>query len=378
MSKKLFLIDGYALIYRAFFAFGTRPLLTKEGFNISALYGFFNSLFSLIEKEKPEYMAIVLDTKAPTFRHKMYPEYKATREKMPEELSNQIPLLYEMIEATKITTISKDGYEADDLIGAIAKRASVEGFMTYIYSSDKDLAQLVTEDVFVYDPKLQKVYDIEGIKEKFELYPNQIIDYLALMGDNSDNIPGVPKVGKKTAIKLLLEFDNLENIYENLDNVKGNAVRESLKNNKDLADLSKELVTIETDIDFEYKIEDSHVEKYDYEKLADYFYKLNMKKLLRYLEEYKGIETKLEKDIEYDSELQKYTEIQNKEELEKLIKQIQSKKKISVFADLSGTNPLDFRINGLAISTEENKVSYITRIKGSETDNQLSLFVDQN
>jgi DNA polymerase-1 len=330
MSKKLFLIDGYALIYRAFFAFGTKPLLTKEGFNISALYGFFNSLFSLIEKEKPEYMAIVLDTKAPTFRHKMYPEYKATREKMPEELSNQIPLLYEMIEATKITTISKDGFEADDLIGAIAKQASEEGYETYIYSSDKDLAQLVTEDVFIYDPKLQKVFDIEGIKEKFELYPNQIIDFLSLMGDNSDNIPGVPKVGKKTAIKLLLEFGTMENVYENLDKIKGNAVRESLKVNKHLADLSKELVTIETNIDYEYIIEDSHVEKYDYEKLSDYFYKLNMKKLLRYLEDNKGVESKLEKVIEYDDKVQKYTEIQNADELDELIKEIKSKKKLSV------------------------------------------------
>ena len=235
----------------------------------------------------------------------------------------------------------------------------------------------MTEDVFIYDPKLQKVFDIEGIKEKFELYPNQIIDFLALMGDNSDNIPGVPKVGKKTAIKLLLEFDNLDNIYKNLDNIKGNAVRESLKNNKDLADLSKELVTIETNVDINFKIEDSHVEKYDYEKLADYFYKLNMKKLLRYLEENKGIETKLEKVLEYDSGVQKYTEIKSTEEVEELIKEIKSKKKLSIFADLSGTNPLNFRINGLAICNKENEVSYISGIENPEVDNQLSLFEEK-
>ncbi|MDA3885660.1 MAG: DNA polymerase I [Candidatus Delongbacteria bacterium] len=377
MSKKLFLIDGYALIYRAFFAFGTKPLLTKEGFNISALYGFFNSLFSLIEKEKPEYMAIVLDTKAPTFRHKMYPEYKATREKMPEELSNQIPLLYEIIEATNITTISKDGFEADDLIGVMAKQASQEGFETYIYSSDKDLTQLVTENVFIYDPKEISILDREGIKKKFELYPEQIIDYLSLMGDNSDNIPGVPKVGKKTAIKLLLEFGTLENIYENLDNIKGNAVRESLKNNRHLADLSKKLVTLDTNIDIDFEIEDTHVKTHNYEKLSDYFFKLNMKKLLRYLEEYKGVETKLEKVLEYDPEVQKYKEIKSKEEIEELIKEVKSKKKLSVFAELSGNNPLDFRIKGLAISIKENEVSYIKRIESSEIDNQLSLFEEK-
>ncbi|NOR46081.1 MAG: DNA polymerase I, partial [Candidatus Delongbacteria bacterium] len=216
-----------------------------------------------------------------------------------------------------------------------------------------------------------------GIKEKFELYPNQIIDYLALMGDNSDNIPGVPKVGKKTAIKLLLEFDNMDNIYENLDNIKGNAVRESLKNNKDLADLSKELVTIDTNVEIDFNIEDSHVEKYDYEKLADYFYKLNMKKLLRYLEENKGIETKLEKVLEYDAGVQKYIEIKSIEEVEVLIKEIKNKKKLSIFADLSGTNPLNFRINGLSICTKENEVSYISGIENPEADNQLSLFEEK-
>ncbi|MBN2790084.1 MAG: DNA polymerase I [Candidatus Delongbacteria bacterium] len=377
MSKKLFLIDGYALIYRAFFAFGTKPLITKEGFNVSALYGFFNSLFTLIEKEDPEYMAIVLDTKAPTFRHKIYPQYKATREKMPEELSNQIPLLYEIIEATNITTIFKDGFEADDLIGVIAKQASEEGFETYIYSSDKDLAQLVTENVFLYDPKEISVLDREGIKKKFELYPEQIIDFLSLMGDNSDNIPGVPKIGKKTAIKLLLEFGTLENIYENLDNIKGNAIRESLENNRHLADLSKKLVTIDTTIEIDIDIEDTHVKTHDYEKLSDYFFKLNMKKLLRYLEEYKGVETKLEKVLEYDPEVQKYTEIKSKEEIEELIKEVKTKKKLSVFAELTGNNPLDFRIKGLAISTKENEVSYIKSIENTNNESQLSLFQEK-
>jgi len=372
-EKKLYLIDGYGLIYRAFFAFGAKPLITKDGFNVSALYGFFSSFFNLIENEAPEYMAIVLDTAAPTFRHDLYPEYKATREKMPEELRNQIPLLYEMIKATGIQTISREGFEADDLIGAISKKAPELGYTVYIFSSDKDLAQLVNDKVFVYDPKDQTIYDREGVKQKFELYPEQIKDFLTLTGDTSDNIPGVPKVGRKTAIKLLTEYGTIEGIFENIDKVGGNAVRESLLNSKDIIKLSSELVALKTDLEVELDEEKLHIKSYDFEKLADYFYKLNMKRLLEYLEKKQGVQTERTKADRYDHSKYDFHTIGEKKDVDQLVKRIKKSAKFSMRFDIEGDYLLELKIKSISISLKEYE-SYFVSKDFKDANEQLSLF----
>ena len=373
MEKKLYLIDGYGLIYRAFFAFGARPLITKTGFNVSALYGFFSSFFALIENEAPEYMAVVLDTSAPTFRHELYPDYKATREKMPDELRDQIPLLYEMIESAGIMTISREGFEADDLIGAISKKAPELGYTVYIYSSDKDLAQLVNDDVFIYDPKEQKIVDREGVKEKFELYPEQIKDFLTLTGDSSDNIPGVPKVGKKTAVKLLQEFGTIEGIFENIDKVSGNAVRESLQASREIIKTSSELVALKTDIEVEIDENSLHIKSYDFEKLADYFYELNMKRHLEYLEKKQGVATGRTQDDKYDPDKFDFSRIEDKKAESSLIKRIRKAGRFSLIFEIDGDFIYEYSIKNIALSIKEHEAFFISGDFKAE-DVQLSLF----
>ncbi len=372
-EKKLYLIDGYGLIYRAFFAFGARPLITKEGSNVSALYGFFSSFFALIENEAPEYMAVVLDTAAPTFRHKMYDQYKATREKMPDELRSQVPILMEMISAAGIKIISEEGYEADDLIGAISKKAPKLGYTVYIYSSDKDLAQLVNDDVFVYDPREQIIFDRQGVKEKFELYPEQIKDFLTLTGDSSDNIPGVPKVGKKTAVKLLQEFGTIESIFENIDKVSGNAVRESLQNSTDIIKLSSELVALKTDIPIEINEEELHIKSYDFEKLADFFYKLNMKRHLEYLEKKQGVSYGRTQNDKYDPENFDFITVGDIKTETELIKRIKKTGKFSIFLDIEGDFILEYTVKSVSLSIKEHEAFFISGDFKTE-DEEPSLF----
>jgi len=403
VEKKLFLIDGFALIYRAFFAFNTRPLITPEGQNVSALFGFFNSLFSLIEKERPEYIAVVLDTSAPTFRHKTYDKYKATREKMPDDLRSQLPILFEIIEATNIIQIKKDGFEADDLIGTLSEKATKEGFTTFIYSSDKDLAQLVNDKTYVYDPKDNKVYDREKIFERFEVYPNQIIDYLALMGDSSDNIPGVPKVGKKTAVNFLKEFGSIENVYNNIDNITKKAVKQSLIDNKNLADLSKFLVTIDTEVDLDgLELEELKFTKFNTEKLAEYFNKYRFKSLLKKLatvsstsvnmnvnSDLKNSSDNHDEDSTFDllsiknilTEKKNYEIIDNIDNLKELIKKTLLKtEEFSLTIISSDEHFLSSKIEGISISVEKNNSFYIPitfYIKNTtivESTYQLDLF----
>ncbi len=376
-EKKLYLIDGYGLIYRAYFAFGTKPLITKEGFNVSALYGFFSSFFALLENEAPEYMAVVLDTSAPTFRHEMYAEYKVTREKMPDELKNQIPLLMEMIAATGIETVSMEGYEADDLIGALCKKAPELGFTVYIYTSDKDLAQLVNNDVFIYDPKDQTIYDREGVKNKFELYPEQIKDFLTLTGDSSDNIPGVPKVGKKTAVKLLQEFGTIEGIFENIDKVGGNAVRESLMSSGEIIELSSRLVSLKTDLPVDIDEDKLRIKSYDFEKLADYFYKLNMKRHLEYLERKQGVVSGRTKGDRYSPENSKFITVSDRKAEEDLIKKIKKSGAFSMDIETEGDFLLSLSIKSIALSVKDREAYYVGREYKNE-DVQLSLFDTDN
>lgn len=243
--EKLVLIDGNSLINRAFYAMPV--LTTKDGVPTNAVYGFLNMLFKIFTDEKPNYVAVAFDLKAPTFRHKMYDGYKATRKPMPEELRPQIPLLKELLRLMNIAVVDKEGVEADDIIGTIAKHTSIS---TQIYTGDKDSFQLVDEETTVYFTRRGitdiDIYSIDNFKEKTEIDPIQIIDLKALMGDSSDNIPGVPGVGEKTAKTLIKEYGNIENLYADTSALKGK-LKEKIDGGKDLAYLSKTLATINTD-----------------------------------------------------------------------------------------------------------------------------------
>src|SRR5260370_11411904 len=217
MAKKLFLLDGMALVYRAHFALIARPILTSKGVNTSALYGVTQTLLDIRKNQQPTHLAVAFDTDAPTHRHTEYPEYKATRQAMPEDLSLALPHVRRMLEAFRVPVLICDGYEADDIIGTLVRRAEKEGFTSYMVTPDKDFGKLITENIFLYKPsRMGDGVEVLGLPEILKRWnisrPEQVVDVLALMGDTSDNIPGVPGVGEKTAIKLVGQYGSVENL----------------------------------------------------------------------------------------------------------------------------------------------------------------------
>ncbi|HEY8991128.1 MAG TPA: DNA polymerase, partial [Luteolibacter sp.] len=252
---RLFLLDGMALVYRAHFAFIQNPIRNSKGVNTSALYGFINTLLTILEKEKPTHLGVAFDTSAPTARHVKFPAYKAQRDEMPEELAAAIPEVKRLCAAFHIPVLELDGYEADDLIGTLSKRAEAAGFETFMVTPDKDFAQLVSARTFMWKPgKKGSDHEIIGVDRLPEIWgvkePAQIIDLLGLMGDSVDNIPGVPGIGPKTAQKLIAEFHSVENLLANLGKLKGKQ-KENLETHSDQALLSKDLATIDREVPFE-------------------------------------------------------------------------------------------------------------------------------
>lgn len=252
--KKLFLLDAYALVYRAYYAFIKNPRINSKGLNTSAIYGFVNTLEDILKREKPSHIAIAFDPSGKTFRHEAYEAYKAQRESTPEDIRTSLPIIKNIIKAYGIPIIEVPGFEADDVIGTLAKKAEKAGFITYMVTPDKDYGQLVSERIFMYRPKHTGGYEtlgIEEIKEKYQLASHeQVIDLLGLMGDSSDNIPGCPGVGEKTAVKLLQEFDSIDNLLAHTEQLKG-ALKTKVEENKDLIAFSKFLATIRTDVPVE-------------------------------------------------------------------------------------------------------------------------------
>ena len=262
--KRFFIFDGYALLYRAHFALIKNPLKTSYGLETSALYGFTNQVLKLIKSENPDLVACAFDSKEKTFRHKMYKEYKAQRPKMPDELQNQLPYLWELLDVLRLPILKKPGFEADDIIGTLALEANNKGYDTFIVSGDKDFMQLINDHIFLYAPGTRWkpapiIYDTKKVEDKWGVPPEKIIDLLGLMGDSSDNIPGVSGVGEKTAVKLIKEFGSLESALENADKVKNKRVHNGLKNNKELSILSKELVKIKTDVPLSLKVQSANI-----------------------------------------------------------------------------------------------------------------------
>ena len=275
MAQKLFLLDGMALVYRAHFALAARPIYTSKGVNSSALYGFTQTLLDIIKRQQPSHIAVAFDTDAPTQRHADFAGYKATREAMPEDLAEALPHVHRMLDAFRIPAISCDGWEADDLIGTLVRRAEKQGFTSYMVTPDKDFGQLISEHNFIYKPsRMGDGVEILGLSEICKKWgiqsPAQVVDVLALMGDASDNIPGVPGIGEKTASKLIAQYGSVERIFENLAELTGR-VKESLEKNWDQAILSKKLATIVCDAPCEVPLDSLVLQKPDNEKLKALF-----------------------------------------------------------------------------------------------------------
>ena len=261
MNKKLVLIDGHSILNRAFY--GIPDLTNAEGLHTNAVYGFLNILFKILEEEKPDYLTVAFDVHAPTFRHKMYDAYKGTRKPMAAELREQVPLMKEMLQAMGVKIIEKEGYEADDILGTIAKRSEREGLEVSVVSGDRDLLQLATEHIKIRIPKTKRTgteiedYYAADVVERYQVTPLQFIDVKALMGDTADNIPGVPGIGEKTATNLIVAYGSIEEAYAHVEEIKPNRAKENLKEHYDMAEMSKTLATIEINADIDYKLEEA-------------------------------------------------------------------------------------------------------------------------
>ena len=283
-EKKLFLLDAMALIYRAFYALNKNPRINSKGLNTSAILGFTNTLFDLLKNQKPTHIGVSFDTAAPTQRHVDFTAYKAHREETPEDLVLSIPYIKELIRAFRIPILEVDGYEADDVIGTLAKHAEKKGFITYMMTPDKDFGQLVSDNIWIYKPaKFGNPAEILGVKEvcdKFNVQrPEQVIDILGLWGDVSDNIPGIPGIGEVTAKKLIAEFDSIENLIANVTTIKNEKLREKIETYKEQALLSKQLATIILDVPIEFKEEKLIMEPPDKDRLKQLFDELEFRTL---------------------------------------------------------------------------------------------------
>ncbi len=284
LDKRLFLLDAYALIFRGYYAFIKNPRINSKGFNTSAIMGFSNSLFDVIRREQPTHIAVVFDVGKATMRTDYFPEYKAHRDETPEAIREGVPVIQEILRALKIPVLFAEGYEADDVIGTLAKKAEKEGFTTYMVTPDKDFAQLVSDKIKMYRPaangKGVEIWGVDEIKEKFGVNdPIQVIDFLGMMGDVADNIPGLPGVGEKTAKKYIQEFGSMEGLLANTDKLKGKA-KEKIEENKELGILSKKLATILLDAPVEFDEEDLTVCQPDVEKVAEIFNELEFRRML--------------------------------------------------------------------------------------------------
>lgn len=284
MSEKIVLIDGHSILNRAFY--GLPDLTNSEGLHTNAVYGFLNILFRTLEEEQPQYLAVAFDVHAPTFRHQMYADYKGTRKPMPSELREQVPMLKEVLRAMDIELVEKAGYEADDILGTLAERCEKKGMEVTVVSGDRDILQLASDRIMIRMPKTVRGkttienYHAKEVLERYQVEPKQIIELKALMGDTSDNIPGIPGVGEKTATKLIVEYGSIENAYVHVEEIRPNKAKESLKNNYDLAVMSKKLATIDTQAPVECDLEHAKIRNLYTEEAYEMFRRLDFKNLL--------------------------------------------------------------------------------------------------
>lgn len=352
MGRKLVLIDGHSILNRAFY--GVPDLSNAQGLHTNAIYGFLNILFKILEEEKPDYLAVAFDVHAPTFRHKMYDAYKGTRKPMPEELREQVPVMKEVLRAMNIVIMEQAGLEADDILGTLARKAEAEGMEVSLVSGDRDLLQIATEHIKIRIPKTKmgstkiEDYYAEDVRRVYQVTPVQFIELKALMGDTADNIPGVPKIGEKTATALMAEYGSIENIYAHIEEISKKSIRESLLENRELAELSKVLATIKTDCEVSLDYEKAKAEDYYTPEAYGLFKQLEFK---NYLSRFSGAERKDSVRRAGDRRLE------NIEELTSFLKKVQK-------APLVGILPVmeNKRLLGLAVCArvegEEETVFY--------------------
>jgi DNA polymerase-1 len=291
-QKRLYLLDAYALIFRGYFAFIKNPRINSKGMDTSAIMGFMNALMDVIKREKPDHLAVAFDKGGSDYRYEMYQEYKAHRDETPEAIKIAVPYIQELLKAMHIPIMEKAGFEADDLIGTLAKQAEKEGFKVYMVTPDKDFAQLVSENIFMYKPARMgndiEIWGIPEVLEKFEIErPEQVIDFLGMMGDAADNIPGLPGVGEKTAKKFLKEYGSMENLLANTHQLKG-AIKDKIEANAELGLLSKKLATILLDCPVEFNAEDFELSKPDVEKTDELFNELEFRQMKAQFDKYFG------------------------------------------------------------------------------------------
>lgn len=352
MKKKIVLIDGHSILNRAFY--GIPELTNSKGLHTNAVYGFLNILFKLLDEEQADYLTVAFDVKHPTFRHEMFKEYKGTRKGMPEELREQVPLIKEVLQAMNINTVEKAGYEADDILGTIAKKCEAEGLDVSLVSGDRDLLQLASEQIKIRIPKTKRTgteiedYNTKDVVEKYGIEPYQIIELKALMGDTADNIPGVPSIGEKTALKILGSFTTLENAIEHLEEVAPNRAKEALRNNIEQARMSKALATIKTDCDLDFSLEDGKMENLYNEHAYQVLKELELKSLLKRFD----YDVASNENVEED-----FTVVTTISEGKKVFEQIQKQKAKEGFVLGFAMIPKESREDGLAVE-EDGQVSF--------------------
>jgi len=344
-KKKIFLIDGSAYIYRSYHA--VRNLSTSKGFPTNAVFGFTRMIIKLIEEKKPEYIGMILDAKGPTFRHKMYSEYKATRPPMPDDLVMQLPFIKKVIAGFNLPFIELSGFEADDIIGTLAEKACNNGFEVIIVTGDKDLMQLITDDIIIWDPMKEKTIDRNEFKNKYDLKPEQLIELMALWGDSSDNIPGVPSIGEKTACSLIQSYSSLDGVYENIENIKRKKQKQNLIDFKDQAYLSKKLVTIDKNAPIDFDPSVFKIKNPDKKTLALLFKELEFRQL--------------QKDfpIEVDHSKKKYHNILKKSELETLIDNLKQNGFFALDTETTSEFPMLAELVGFSFSFNPDEAFYI-------------------
>ncbi|MFH1687309.1 MAG: DNA polymerase I [bacterium] len=373
----LYLIDGSALFYRAYFAFIRNPLINSKGEDTSATFGFVNSLLKIIKDEKPEYIAVVFDTKQPTFRHKMYDEYKSTRAKMPDELVAQLPRIHQACEALNLICYELEGYEADDIIGTFATKAEAAGLDVWCVTGDKDYFQLVTDHIRVYTPG--KASDgpakigREEVKKKFGVYPELVIDRLALMGDSSDNVPGIPGVGPKTADKLLDQFGSLEGVLSRGSEITAKGLRQKVTSNVELARLSHKLVTIETEVPLAFELDQFERRPIDREKTKALFSELEFRGLLKEVLTENGADQELPHK---PSAAAAYHGVTDLADLKRLVKSLLKRKEIAVDTETTSLNPLEAELVGVSLAAKAGEAYYIPL--GHHPDEKHNLPFDES
>jgi len=355
-KSTLFLVDGTALAYRGYFAFIKNPLINSKGENTSAPFAFTNSLLKLVRQFEPTHIAVVFDAPGKTFRHERYEEYKATREKMPEDLAQSLPRVRQVVEAMSILMIEIEGCEADDVMGTLAKRGSEEGIDVYLVTGDKDFMQCLDGRVSMLKPGRRgdeyRRFTAGDVRERYGVEPRQIIDILGLMGDSSDNVPGVPHVGEKTAQKLVQAYGSIESVLAHADEISQARVRENLVTYAEQARLSKELVTIDTEVSIDISPEELSFRGFNIPAMVKLFTDLEFVSLTREL-------LQESEEVGADAEEMEYVVVDSEEELERIVEELRAAQIMAVDLETTGLNPLVARVVGVSLAVEPAKAYYL-------------------